>query len=146
MTLKGKKNHYGVKVLRGYGCSIRLKGNKVILHGGIDVFTGKTEVEEWFVTQLPYERIVIAGKGYLSSDAISLLSQKNINVILPDNIGNLVCNMSRVMSSNTATRYRMGQYDTFRNPDKVQYLQNQLVKTKIESQIAFHLYVASMLY
>ena len=142
----GKKNHYGVKLLRGYGCSIRLRNNKVVLRGGTDVFTGKAEVEEWFVTQIPYERIVISGKGYLSTDAISLLSQKNINVILPDNIGNLVCNMSRVMSSNTATRYRMGQYDTFRNPDKVQYLQNQLVKTKIESQIAFHLYVASMLY
>jgi CRISPR-associated protein Cas1 len=82
MTLKGKKNHYNVKVLRGYGCSIRLKDNKVVLRGGTGALTGDTEVEEWFVTQLPYERIVISGKGYLSTDAISLLSQKNINIIL----------------------------------------------------------------
>jgi hypothetical protein len=33
--------------------------------------------------------------------------------------------MSKVMSSDTATRYRMGQYDTFRNPEKVQYLFNE---------------------
>jgi CRISPR-associated protein Cas1 len=137
MTLKGKKNHYNVKVLRGYGCSIRLKDNKVVLRGGTDVFTGKAETEEWFVTQIPYERIVVSGKGYLSTDAISLLSQKNVNVILLDSFGNLICNMSRMMSSDTATKYRMGQYDTFRNPEKVQYLQNQLVKSKLESQINF---------
>jgi CRISPR-associated protein Cas1 len=83
MTLKGKKNHYNVKLLRGYGCSIRLKDNKVVLRGGTDVFTGKVEIEEWFVTQLPYERIVVSGKGYLSTDAISLLSQKNSNVKSP---------------------------------------------------------------
>jgi hypothetical protein len=46
MTLKGKKNHYNVKLLRGYECSIRLKDNKVVLRGGTDVFTGKAEVEE----------------------------------------------------------------------------------------------------
>jgi hypothetical protein len=34
-------------------------------------FTGEQEVEEWFVTQIPHERrIVIAGKGYASTDAI----------------------------------------------------------------------------
>ena len=126
-----------MKLLRGYGCSVRLKENKVVLRGGTDVFTGEAETEEWFVTQIPYERIVVCGKGYLSTDAISLLSQKNINVILLDNFGNLACNMSRVMSSDTATRYRMGQYDTFRNHERVQHLQNHLVKAKLESQINF---------
>jgi CRISPR-associated protein Cas1 len=137
MTLKGKKNHYGVKLLRGYGCSVRLKDNKVVLRGGTDVFTGEAETEEWFVTQIPYERIIVSGKGYLSTDAVSLLSQKNINVILLDSFGNLVCNMSKVMSSNTATKYRMGQYDAFRDPAKVQHLQNQIVRAKVGNQIAF---------
>jgi CRISPR-associated protein Cas1 len=85
----------------------------VTLRGGTDVFAGKTETKEWFVTQIPYERIVISGKGYLSTDAISLLSQKNIKVILLDSFGNLVCNMSKVMSSNTATTYRMGNTTLF---------------------------------
>lgn len=49
MTLKGKKNHYNVKVLKGYGCSIRIKDNKVVLRGGADIFTGRAETEEWFV-------------------------------------------------------------------------------------------------
>lgn len=73
MTLKGRKNHYGVKLLRGYGCSIRLKDNRVVLRGGTDVFTGNAESEEWFVSQIPYERIVVAGKGYLSTEALKLL-------------------------------------------------------------------------
>jgi CRISPR-associated protein Cas1 len=61
MTLKGKKNHYGVKMLRGYGCSISLKNNKVSLKDGSDAFTGKQDNEEWFVTQIPYEQIALAG-------------------------------------------------------------------------------------
>lgn len=78
---------------------------------------------------------MVCGKGYLSTDAISLLSQNNVNVISLDGYGNLVCNMSKVMTSNTATKYRMAQYDAFRDPEKVRYLQNKLVRDKIESQV-----------
>jgi CRISPR-associated protein Cas1 len=137
MTLKGKKNHYNVKLLRGYGVSISLKANRVCLKGGKDPFTCRQEIEEWFVTQIPYEKIVISSKGYVSTDAIQLLSDHNINVILLDSFGNLVSNMSRVMVRDTATRYRMGQYDTFRDPAKVLYLQKQSLKAKLESQIGF---------
>jgi CRISP-associated protein Cas1 len=62
MTLKGKKNHYGVKLLKGYGCSIQIKGNKVVLRRGTDPFSGEAETEESFVSQIPYERIVISDK------------------------------------------------------------------------------------
>ena len=137
MTLKGQKNHYNVKLLRGYGISLSLKQNRVTLKDGIDVFTGKSEVEQWFVTQIPYEKIVISGKGYVSTEAIKLLAEKNINVILTDAYGNLIANMNNVMSSNTATNYRIGQYDTFRNPVKVLNLQKQLLTSKLESQINF---------
>lgn len=137
MTLKGKRNHYNVKLLRGYGTSISLKKNKICLKGGKDVFTGQQEVEEWFVTQIPYERIVISGKGYVSTEAIKLLTEKNINVILTDTYGNLVTAMHKVMSSPTATNYRIAQYDTFRNPEKVEYLQKQLLESKLKSQIEF---------
>jgi CRISPR-associated protein Cas1 len=34
MTLKGKKNHYNVKLLKGYGVSISLKNKKKCLKGG----------------------------------------------------------------------------------------------------------------
>jgi CRISPR-associated protein Cas1 len=137
MTLKGHKNHYNVKLLKGNGVSISLKKNKVCLKGGKDVFTGQQEVEEWFVTQIPYERIVIAGKGYVSTDAIQLLTDHNINVILLDSFGKLVANMNNIMSSPTGTNYRIGQYDTFRYPTKVLYLQKNLVAAKLQSQINF---------
>jgi CRISPR-associated protein Cas1 len=137
MTLKGQKNHYNVKVLRGFGVSINLKNNKVVLKGGSDVFTGQYDHEEWFVTQIPYERIVISGKGYLSTEVIKLLTEKNINIILTDTYGNLVTAMHKVMSRPTATRYRMAQYDTFRDPEKVAYLQKQLLESKLKSQIEF---------
>ena len=137
MTLKGKKNHYNVKLLRGYRCGVRMKGNKVVLKNGADPFTSNQETDEWFITQIPYERIVIAGKGYVSTEAISLLAGHNINVILLDSYGNLVTNMCQTMSSDTATKYRMGQYDTFRNAAKVFYLQKQLLADKLESQVRF---------
>ncbi|MGI0014856.1 MAG: CRISPR-associated endonuclease Cas1 [Nitrososphaera sp.] len=137
MTVKGQKNHYNVKLLRGYGVSISLKNNKVCLRGGSDIFTGKYEQEEWFITQIPYERIVISGKGYISTEAIKLLTEKNINVILTDTYGNLVTAMHQIMSSPTATNYRIAQYDTFRNPEKVAFLQKQLLRSKLESQITF---------
>jgi len=114
-----------------------LKNNKVCLKGGKDIFTGQQQVEEWFVTQIPYERIVISGKGYISTEALKLLTEKNINVILTDTYGNLITAMHQVMSSPTATNHRMAQYDTFRNPEKVAYLQKQLLRSKLESQITF---------
>lgn len=137
MTLKGRKNHYNVKLLRGYGVSISQKANRLCLKGGKDPFTGKQEKEEWFVSQVPYEKIVISGKGYVSTEAIELLSKHNINVMLLDSYGNLVCNMSRVMVSDTATKYRMGQYDTFRDPVKVLALQKQALRAKLQSQFNF---------
>src|SRR5437016_6697867 len=137
LTLKGQKNHYNIKLLRGYGVSINLKNNKVVLKGGSDVFTGQFEQEEWFATQIPYERIVISGKGYVSTEAIKLLSEKNINVILTDTYGNLISSMNHTMSSATATQYRIGQYDTFRDQDKVQYLRKWILAEKLTSQINF---------
>jgi CRISP-associated protein Cas1 len=123
MTVQGQKNHYNVKLLKGYSVSINLKDNRICLKGGTDPFTDEQESEEWFVTQIPYERIVLSGKGYLSTEAVKLLTDHNINIILTDTYGNLVAAMHKVMSSPTATKYRMAQYDAFRNPEKVAYLQ-----------------------
>jgi CRISPR-associated protein Cas1 len=47
-------------------------------------------MEEWFVSQIPYERIVISGKGYLSTEAVKLLTVHNINIILTDTYGSIV--------------------------------------------------------
>jgi hypothetical protein len=36
---------------------------------------GEQESEKWFVTQIPYETMVISGKGYLSTEVVKLLSK-----------------------------------------------------------------------
>jgi len=135
--LTPKRNHYNVKLLRGYGVSISLKNSKIILKNGSHDITGKSEKEEWFVNQMPYEKIVISGKGYISTEAMSVLSENNRHVILMDTYGNPVTFLEPVRSSLTATKYRMGQYDTFRDKKKCEYLSTQIVKAKLESQIRF---------
>ena len=132
MTLKTKKNHYHIKLLRGYGVSINIKDNKIILKNGTHDITGTQQKEEWFVTKIPYEVIVVSGKGYLSTEAISLLTSKNINVLLTDTYGNPVSYMNNVMSSNTSTKYRMGQYRSFSDPAKRIYLQKWIVTEKLQ--------------
>jgi len=132
----GKQNHYNVKFLKGYGFSIKVKDRKLVFKNAYDPFK-EPEVEEWFVTNLPYEKIVLCGKGYISTEALGLLCENNRNVILCDTYGKPISYMNPVMESNTATKYRMGQYDTFRIPEKKQYLTKQIVKAKIQSQIRF---------
>lgn len=137
MTLKGKQNHYNVKFLSGYGLSVSLKDNKIVLKNGTYPYSDVAEQEEWFITQFPYEKIVISGKGYLSTEALALLNENNRNVILVNSQGKPVSQMSGLMDSMTATKYRMGQYDTFRDPEKYKYLTKQFLKAKLESQIRF---------
>ena len=136
MTLLGQKNHYNVKVLKGYGFSVSVKDSKIILKDCHDPFS-ESQIESWYVKNMPYEKIVLQGKGYISTDALALLSQNNRNVILLDNHGNPVTYLNPVMESLTATQYRIAQYDTFRDKEKCQYLQRQIVKAKLESQIRF---------
>lgn len=135
LTHKGQKNHYNVKLLRGYGISISLKDSKIILKNGRHDVTGKQESESWFVNNMPYEKIVLSGKGYISTEALSLLSQKNRNVILVDTYGKPVTYCNSMMDSLTGTKYRMAQYDTFRNPEKCDYLTKQIISAKKESQL-----------
>ena len=136
MTLKGQQNHYNVKFLKGYGFSINVKHNKLVFKNSYDPFK-EPEVEEWFITNLPYKKIVLCGKGYISTEALGLLCEHNRNVILCDTYGKPISYMNPVMESWTGTKYRMGQYDTFRIPEKMRYLTKQIVKAKIQSQIRF---------
>ena len=135
MTWENKKNHYNVKLLRGYGVSISLKNSKIILKNGAHDVTGKSEKEEWFANNMPYEKIVVSGKGYISTEAMSVLSEHNRHVILVDTYGNPVTFCEPVRSSMVATKYRMGQYDTFRDKSKCEYLSKQIILAKKESQL-----------
>lgn len=125
-----------IKFLKGYGFSIKVKDNKLVFKNSYDPFS-KPEIEEHFITNLPYEKIVLCGKGYISTEALGLLCENNKNLILCDTYGKPISYMNPVTESQTATKYRMGQYDTFRNPDKKKYLTMQILKAKTKSQIRF---------
>ena len=135
MTLKGKQNHYNVKFLKGYGISVNLKNNKLVLKNGYDFFSKQQESEEWFVKNMPYEKIVLSGKGYVSVEAMSLLNQNNRNLVVTDTFGKPVTFMNGMMDSLTGTKYRIGQYDTFRDNSKREYLTKQIISAKKGSQL-----------
>lgn len=124
-----------IKVLKGYGFSVSVKDNKIVLKNAIPF--QEIIPKEHYANNLPYEKLVLQGKGYISTEALSLLSENNRNVILLDNHGKPVTYLNPVMESLTATNYRIAQYDTFRNPEKCRYLSKQIVKSKLESQIRF---------
>jgi len=134
MTLKGHKPHFNVKFLKGYGFSISVKDSKIVLKNCYDPFS-KPEVEEWFARNMPYEKIVVSGKGYISTEALSILSEHNRNIILLDTYGKPITFCNGMMDSLTGTNYRMGQYDTFRDESKRQYLMTRLISAKKESQL-----------
>lgn len=130
------RNHYNVKFLKGYGFCIKVKDSKIILKNCYDPFS-EPEIEEWFVKDMPYDRIVLQGKGYISTESLSLLSENNRTVVLLDNRGKQVTFCHGMRDSLTATKYRIAQYDTFRDKSKRDYLVQQILKAKIQSQIKF---------
>ena len=84
---------------------------------------------------MPYSKIVLSGNGYISTEALSMLSQNNRHVILLDNHGKPVTFCHSMMDSLTATKYRMAQYDAFRDDSKRAYLTKQILSAKKESQL-----------
>jgi CRISPR-associated protein Cas1 len=130
------QQHFHVKFLKGYGFSVSVKDSKLILKNCYDPFSNP-DIEKWFVKDMPYDRIVLQGKGYISTESLSLLSENNRTVVLLDNRGKHVAFCHGVMDSYTATKYRIAQYDTFRDKTKREYLVKQILKAKINSQINF---------
>lgn len=126
--------HYNVKFLKGYGFSIKVKNSKIILTNKYDPFS-KSEKEEWYASSMPYEKIVVSGKGYISTEALYLLSEKNRNVILLDTFGKPITYLNPARESLTATNYRMAQYDTFRDSVKREYLSRKIISAKKKSQL-----------
>ncbi len=126
-----------VKLLRGYGMGITTKDNQVVLKNGKHFYEKEHQIESYFPSKCPYERIVISGNGILSTTAIKALSENNINLIFTDSYGNPVSSLNFPMVSGIGSRNRMNQYDTFRDEAKITYLQRQLLEAKFQYQINF---------
>lgn len=138
MTRKNQQNHYDIKVLSGYGYSVSVRNQRIVLKNGTDVFTEQSETEEFIPTALPYSRIVLVGRnGYISTKAIHLLAENHISLIFLDTFGSLKASVQEDMSSFTGVYRRMGQYDTFRDGAKCLALQKDLVVRKLQSEIDF---------
>ncbi|MDF2429864.1 MAG: CRISPR-associated endonuclease Cas1, partial [Nitrosopumilus sp.] len=117
--------------------AITTKDSQIILKNGKHFYEKDHQIESHYPSKFPYERLVISGKGILSTDAIKSLSENNVNLIFTDSYGNPVSSLNFPMVSGIGSRNRMNQYDTFRDIAKTTYLQRQLLYSKFQSQIHF---------
>tara|TARA_B110000438_G_C15814838_1_gene651461 strand:- start:2776 stop:3843 length:1068 start_codon:yes stop_codon:yes gene_type:complete len=131
------EKHHRVKLMRGFGMAITTKDSQIILKNGKHFYEKDHQIESHYPSKFPYERLVISGKGILSTDAIKSLSENNVNAILTDSYGNPVSSLNFPMVSGIGSRNRMNQYDTFRDEAKITYIQRQLLEAKFQSQINF---------
>jgi CRISPR-associated protein Cas1 len=56
---------------------------------------------------MSYEKIVLQGKGYISTEVLSLLFENNHNIILLDNQGKPITFMNGMIDFLTATKYHI---------------------------------------
>ena len=127
-----EKNHR-VKLMRGFGMAITTNDSQIILKNGKHFYEKDHEIESYYPSKFPYERLVISGKGILSTDAIKSLSENNVNVILTDSSGTPVSSLNFPMVSGIGSRNRMNQYDTFRDEAKIMIEYNPLTKKYLNS-------------
>lgn len=61
----------------------------MIFSQGLDPFSDKRETLELPTTACNFDKVVIQGKGYVSTEALERLAESNINVIMLDKRGKL---------------------------------------------------------
>ncbi len=125
----------GVKslFLHGYGLSIKVKDTRLVFSQGIDRFSNKRENLELPSSTCPFDKVVIQGKGYVSTEALERLAESNINVVMLDKRGKIYSYFHKIGGHEPLIR--QNQYDAFRNPKKLEFLRKWLVTQRIESQI-----------
>ena len=93
-----------IKFLKGYGISIRQQKNQIQFTNGFNPFTNERERESYYENQIPYEKIILSGDGYISTKAIKPLLSNNIHLIQVDTFGNLITSMTTPIQSQIMTR------------------------------------------
>ena len=120
--------------LTGYGLSISVKNTRLVFKQGIDPFSKNREVMELPASACQFDKVVIQGRGYVSTEALERLAESNINVIMLDKRGKLYSYFHQIGGSNEPL-IRQNQYDCFRDKNKVEYLRKWIVSEKIRAQI-----------
>lgn len=119
--------------LHGYGLSIKVQNSRLVFSQGIDPFSDKKEVLELPASACPFDKVVIQGKGYVSTEALERLAESNINVVMLDKRGKLYSYFHKIGGHQSLIR--QNQYDAFRDPTKLEFLRKWILSQKIESQI-----------
>lgn len=70
--------------LTGYGLSVSVKNTRLVFKQGIDPFSTKREVLELPASACPFDKVIIQGREYVSTEALERLAEGNINVIMLD--------------------------------------------------------------
>jgi CRISPR/Cas system-associated endonuclease Cas1 len=101
---------------------------------GVDARTGKQETLEYPASACPFDKVVLHGKGFVGLDAMQVLAENNINVIMLDKRGKLFGFFNQVRGSDPLIRQH--QYEIcFRDEMRREYLQKWVVREKLQSQI-----------
>lgn len=120
--------------LQGYGLSVKVNNTRLVFTDGVDIRTGKQTKLELPASKCNFDKVVIQGKGFVSTEALERLAEGNINVIMLDKRGRLYSYFHQVGGSNEPL-IRQKQYDCFRDEKKLEYLRKWIVSQKIESQM-----------
>ena len=121
-------------LLQGYGLSLKVKNTRLVFTDGIDIRTGKQNRIELPASKCNFDKVVIQGKGFVSTEALERLAEGNINVIMLDKRGKLYSYFNQIGGSNEPL-IRQKQYDCFRDEKRLEYLRKWVVAQKIDSQI-----------
>jgi CRISP-associated protein Cas1 len=86
--------------LTGYGLSINVKNTRLIFKQGInDPFSNQCETIELPTSACPFDKVIIQGKGYVSTEALQILADNIINVIMLDKRGKLFSYFNQIRGS-----------------------------------------------
>lgn len=119
--------------LHGYGLSVSVKNTRLSFKQGLSPFSEKQEWLELPSTKCTFDKVIIQGKGFVSTEALERLSESNINVMMLDKRGKLYSYFHQIGGHDPLIRQK--QYDAFRDEKKLEFLRKWLIKQKIESQI-----------
>src|SRR5437867_8621763 len=124
-------------LLTGYGLSVSVKNTRLVFKQGInDPFKkDKKEILKISASTCNFDKVIVQGKGYLSTEALERLSESKINVIMLDKRGKLYSYFNQIGGSNEPL-IREKQYDCFKDERKIEYLRKWIVSQKILAQIA----------
>jgi len=70
--------------LHGYGLGIKVKNTRLVFSQGLDPFSDKRETFELPSAACNFDKVILQGKGYVSTEALERLAESNINVIMLD--------------------------------------------------------------